>query len=294
MWSMGLAPFPHSTLEAVAAILGETDAGLSNKEIADLLRSANIADPKAVAEAEDPRVAAGLAYVRMSKSDRIRSALANHQGRRHTGDALVALIHAAMKPQRYVNDHATFTRRRAQLNEVLVFQALEVNEAGRVCKRSQAARTLADASEMAGTMSAQLRQLGTHPNVLSYCTAEVLTKNNFHASLEATKGIFDRLRLDLGLTTDGGALVDEVFAFRGQIPLLALSELRTESQQSEQSGFMNVLKGLYSMYRNPTAHEAKVTREASRPVSDVELLELFTMISMIHRRLDSAIRPSSV
>ncbi|MET9453376.1 TIGR02391 family protein [Streptomyces cinerochromogenes] len=45
-----------------------------------------------------------------------------------------------------------------------------------------------------------------------------------------------------------------------------------------------LLKGLGSMYRNPTAHDPRLRR----PVTDEELLELLTSLSMIHRRLDHA------
>jgi hypothetical protein len=38
------------------------------------------------------------------------------------------------------------------------------------------------------------------------------------------------------------------------------------------------------MFRNPTAHDPRITR----PVSDDELLEVLTVASLLHRRLDTA------
>jgi hypothetical protein len=38
------------------------------------------------------------------------------------------------------------------------------------------------------------------------------------------------------------------------------------------------------MFRNPTAHDPRITR----PVTSDELLEILTTISMVHRRLDHA------
>ena len=67
---------------------------------------------------------------------------------------------------------------------------------------------------------------------------ELLRKSNFHAAEEAVKGIFDRLREETGSALDGGDLIDEVFAFRDVIPVLALSKVTSKSEQSEQSGFM--------------------------------------------------------
>lgn len=45
-----------------------------------------------------------------------------------------------------------------------------------------------------------------------------------------------------------------------------------------------LIKGLGSMYRNPTAHDPRLRRS----VTDEELLELLTTLSMIHHRLDHA------
>ena len=38
------------------------------------------------------------------------------------------------------------------------------------------------------------------------------------------------------------------------------------------------------MYRNPAAHDPRI----SRPVTDEELLEVLTIASLAHRRLDTA------
>ncbi|WP_407642907.1 TIGR02391 family protein [Actinacidiphila yanglinensis] len=46
----------------------------------------------------------------------------------------------------------------------------------------------------------------------------------------------------------------------------------------------NPVKGLFSMFRNPAAHVPRL----HRTVTDEELLELLTTLSMVHRRLDSA------
>ncbi|MFD9132833.1 TIGR02391 family protein [Streptomyces bottropensis] len=52
----------------------------------------------------------------------------------------------------------------------------------------------------------------------------------------------------------------------------------------EQKGLASLVKGLFSMYRNPAAHEPRL----HHTVTDEELLELLTTLSMVHRRLDGA------
>ncbi|HHQ4926482.1 TPA: TIGR02391 family protein, partial [Aeromonas veronii] len=70
-----------------------------------------------------------------------------------------------------------------------------------------------------------------------------------------------------------------------KIPHLALSALQTESEQSEQKGFANLLKGIFGTFRNTTAHSPKITWV----IEELDALDILSTISLIHRRLDGAI-----
>ncbi len=142
-----LQPFPAQTIEAVAGILGATEDGLTNTEIANILAAKGINDPVAEASKAHALVRAGLAYVPMSKRERIRRALASNQEKTGTGNALVAFITHAMNPQRYVQTPAIFEDRRQLLDEVLVFVGLRVTDQGKVA-RAQRATTLSEAAEL--------------------------------------------------------------------------------------------------------------------------------------------------
>jgi uncharacterized protein (TIGR02391 family) len=48
---------------------------------------------------------------------------------------------------------------------------------------------------------------------------------------------------------------------------------------------MHLMKGLAGAFRNPTAHEAKITW----PISEQEALDILAFVSMLHRRLDTAV-----
>lgn len=124
-----------------------------------------------------------------------------------------------------------------------------------------------------------------HPDVLKFCREELLTDNYFHAVLEAAKSVGDKLRARTGLGDDGGTLVDR--ALGGDSPMLAINPLKTETEKSEQRGFINLVKGTFGMFRNPTAHAAKITRAVER--ADAE--EVLTLLSMIHKRIDDSIIP---
>jgi len=66
---------------------------------------------------------------------------------------------------------------------------------------------------------------------------------------------------------------------------LAINPLADESQISEQRGFANLVKGMFGMFRNTTAHAPKLLWNMSK--KDAE--DLLTLASLIHRRLDAAL-----
>ena len=78
-------------------------------------------------------------------------------------------------------------------------------------------------------------------------------------------------------------MVDEAFSFKS-IPHLALNSLQTESEQSEQKGFMNLLKGLFGTFRNTTAHAPKIMWS----IEEEDALDILSLVSLVHRRLDKA------
>ncbi|MFE4855885.1 TIGR02391 family protein [Streptomyces sp. NPDC056670] len=261
------AVWPHATVTAIADVLADTSDGLTGREISLLLSQIGIA------EAEGP-----------NKRERLARALWARQIRDQASNCVVRFIAEAMAPVRYTQKLDVFSRRCDDLNEVLVHIGLRVNEAGKVA-RGPVASTLGEAAQHANSLRAELRRCGTHHQVLAYCTREILTKNAFHASLEATKSVFDRLRQLTGEQRDGSQLVDAVLMPGSTgTPRVAINSGATPTETGEQKGFASLLKGLASMYRNPTAHDPRL----NRPVSDDELLELLTTLSMVHRRLDHA------
>ncbi|MFI2437103.1 TIGR02391 family protein [Streptomyces sp. NPDC018693] len=177
----------------------------------------------------------------------------------------------------------TFSRRQDDLNEVLVHVGLRVNDQGQVA-RGPSAATLSEAARHASSLRAELRRRSPHPEVLRYCTLEILAKNPFHASMEAVKSVADRLRQLTGQGLDGARLVDAVLMPGHGTARVAINANATGPELDEQKGLANLVKGLFSMYRNPAAHEPRL----HRTVTDEELLELLTTLSMVHRRLDSA------
>jgi len=70
------------------------------------------------------------------------------------------------------------------------------------------------------------------------------------------------------------------------MPFLALNTLQAETERDEQKGLMNLIKGMFGAFRNVTAHAPKI----HWAVTEQDALDLLTIASLIHRRLDTAVR----
>jgi uncharacterized protein (TIGR02391 family) len=133
----------------------------------------------------------------------------------------------------------------------------------------------------------ELEQRGVHTDVLEFCRAELLQEDYFHAVLETTKSLSAKFREKSGLTTDAAELAMSAFGLgKADIPYLAFNSLQIETHKSEQRGLMNLFVGMFGTFRNVTAHGEKLTWD----VTEQDALDLLTLVSMLHRRLDASIR----
>jgi uncharacterized protein (TIGR02391 family) len=275
MLGMGSTPPPppwsYGTLQAVAAVLGDTDTGLTGREIGDLLHRLGMEDPL-------PGV---------TKRDRITEAFVRRQNCDGSARRIITFIVHAVAPVNYRDRLDLFTLRQDRLNERLAFEGLRITDKGEVARGARA-QTLDEATRLATSLRDELARRKTHPAVLEYCSVEVFKKSHFHACLEATKSIFDRLRTLTGNTGDGAALVDAVMSLgKTGNPVVAINALASQTERDEQTGLANVIKGMGGLYRNPMAHDPRLRRTITEP----ELLEVLTLVSMVHRRLDDRVRP---
>ncbi len=168
---------------------------------------------------------------------------------------------------------------------VLAFSGFFIRDDGKVV-HSASESTLAGARQRAGRMRAALENRNVHTEVLNYCRAEFIQENYFHAVLEAVKGVAERIRQMSGLVSDGAELVNEAFGMKA--PILAINPLVTDSEKSEQKGFSQLLIWLFGMVRNPLAHAPKV----AWPMPEPDALDILTLISLVHRKLDGAVKLS--
>jgi uncharacterized protein (TIGR02391 family) len=216
-----------------------------------------------------------------SKWTRLYNAVAARQNAQRDGRPLIRLVAEIMTPVRFASQ-ADFDATRARINQRLLLTGFEVQESGKV-GRARPAATIGEAQQRADDLHAELARRDVHPDVLRFCRAELMQQNYFHAVLEAAKSVADKLRTLAGVQGDGSQLVDAACSVSSG-PRIAFNTLATEWERSEQAGIATLMKGLFSTFRNPAAHAPKVAWATSRS----DALDMLTLTSMLHRRLDQA------
>lgn len=260
-----IPPFDAQHLEAACRVLADTEQGLTGSEIGYLLQDCKMEDVSPT----------------MTKWKRLFNAMVEVQNKRHVGNHLIMFVNRAMNPVSYARSKEAFDWRRNELNVVLAFSGFSVREDGKVV-RSTKESTISGARARANALKNALEERNAHQQVFAYCRAELVDQNYFHAVLEAIKGVAERIRSISGLATDGAELVNTAFSVKS--PLIAINMLSTETEISEQKGFSNILVGLFGAVRNPTAHAPKVTWE----ITEQDALDILSMVSYVHRKLDGA------
>lgn len=216
-----------------------------------------------------------------TKWRRLVNAVSKNQASTQTGNAVIALVSASMRPERIL-DRANEARLiRDQLNQVLSLAGYRVRDDGRVGRAPQA-RSTDEAETRAEHLRGFLERRNAHSEVLKYCRPDLLRNDYYEAVFEAIKGLGARLRQLTGVDGDGYALVEGAMA--GSAPRLRINTLQTRTQRDEQLGVANLAKGLFSAFRNPAAHEPRI----EWTLSELDALDVLGTLSMIHRRLDVA------
>jgi uncharacterized protein (TIGR02391 family) len=262
--------FDEPNLQALCDILGATDSGLTGSEIGRYLNECGIPDP----------------IPQMTKRHRLYQALRDKQNVDACSNNVLKFVTHIMNPVRHVGSRDYFETERGKLNSVLAFSGLALGEDGQL-RPIQAAKTLTEAEARASVLRKVLIERKVHADVIKFCRAELVVDNYFHAVFEATKSVADKLRQRTGLTSDGAQLVDEALGVgKAGHPRLVFNSLRTESEKSEHSGLMNLVKGVFGAFRNTTAHAPKI----HWPVTEQDALDILTTVSLIHRRIDAGVR----
>jgi uncharacterized protein (TIGR02391 family) len=220
-----------------------------------------------------------------NKSDRIYFTLVARQKQDHCANNILSFILRIINPKRY-DSEVEFEKHRTAINEKLLYEGIEIDKTGQA-KTVDKAKTISEAKRRSMRIKERVHGIGIHSDILPYCESEWLNKNYFHAILEITKSVAERLRQKSGYSSDGAELVDECFGLgKDKKPMLAFNTLQSDSDESEHKGFGNFVKGFFSMYRNPKAHDPKLLEDTQL----TEMTEVLVVATIIQNKLDKTFK----
>ena len=216
-----------------------------------------------------------------SKWERMLLALSQRQKKDSCSNSVLNFFQTILHPSNYHNQQELFTQLRTDVNFQLAFIGLSIGENGKL-RTVEKSQTISEAQQRASEITLELQRRGVHSDVLKFCKSELLQENYFHCVLEVAKSIAQKIRDRTGLVGDGAKIAQKAFSISDSY--LALNTLRTESEQMEQSGFSNLLTGIFGTFRNPTSHAPKIYWAVNKQ----DALDALTIFSYVHRRLDDA------
>lgn len=268
---MALPRLTQNQIEQIARIIGDTVNGFTGDEISHILAQCRINDP-------DP----GL-----TKWKRLNNAFCVAVNGSGSTNAVFQFIQHCMEPAQGLNNIERYNMMRLELNKVLMLVGIEIKDDGQFYSVSKA-QSLSEVQRRTKELREKLTGYGAHPEVLKCCRDELLAQDYFHAVQEAAKSLCDRVRTMSGLTMDGTALFNTAFSVGN--PYIAYNSLRTSSEQNQQNGLKEMLRGVIHMVRNVTAHELRIHWD----VNEKDAVDILTQISYLHKLLDMCITVTRV
>lgn len=259
-------PIDGGTLEGLAKILANTEYGLTGTELSKFIPEAGLIDV-------DPII---------TKWKRLYNSFIDVQVRTQNSNNILRFINITMRPSRFVGQNERFEFIRGELNKRLSFIGLFLNESA-IFNPVEKSKTITEAELRVNRFKAKLESRNIHSKIYDYCNAELITENYFHSVFEAVKSIAEEIRKRTNLTLDGSELIEKSLSVNS--PLLKINRLETETEKSEQKGFANLIKGVFGMFRNTTAHAPKVIWN----ITEDEALDIMTTISFIHKKLEKTV-----
>lgn len=185
-------------------------------------------------------------------------------------------------PSRYINTPEQWGNLKKSINTTLIFKGFELNDSGKVQKVTKV-ESFKDAQLRLQSLDEKLKNINVHPLVSKYCTQEFLEENYFHAILEASKGIFHRLRVMTGSTLDSGKLIDSCFNKNNPAVIINGNKLQSDAELSAYQGLKHLLLSIAQLYRNTNAHSVKLYN----PNDLNDAITALTLMSLAHNLLDN-------
>lgn len=217
-----------------------------------------------------------------TKRKRLEASMIHEINTKNSTQPFFRLIEEIMNPVEFANAKDTWYTNLENINFILRFYGYELTDGGKV-QSTTTTKTYTEGLERSTNLLDKLKSQGVHENIIKYCTPELLKENYFHAILEASKSVFDRIRIMTNSSLDGNTLINEAFVVKRPSIIIKGNLLSNDNEKSLYLGLKSLLNTICYLYRNPTAHSPKLFNEKN----ESDALTAFMLISLAHHQLDN-------
>ena len=214
-----------------------------------------------------------------TKWKRLHEAFCIYHNQRKSDDKIITCIEWIMSPQNYINQSDEWINARNELNKVLQFNGLTINNSGKVEKLSKP-KDFSEAYSRYSSLKDKLKPFNIHPVLLNICNKEILRKDYFELIFESSKIIENKIQSLSGTDLLGTRLINKCFNIKK--PIIVLNSLQTKEDKNQYLALKALLNFINYNYRNPRAHKVKYFN----PSSEIDAIEAIIMISKAHYLLD--------
>ena len=207
------------------------------------------------------------------------TALEELQNRPYGPYQVAKLIQQLCDPQEFFSQPEYHAEIVQQVNEILAFYKLDVDQNTGNIKVSPNAEAQLKTRQGEDEHAFDLRV--QHPQVLMYGRSLYIQGRHFQAVFECCRAFNKFVQRQACLDRSGSELMSAALSLNGP---LKLNSQRTETERNEQEGVMHLCMGLMRAIRNPEAHEP----ELDWPLSKEDALDVLGLLSFLYRRVAKA------
>lgn len=253
-----LEPFKLPALERLSQIIGDLYTG---SQITDLFRKAGIE---------------GIGHDGGTKWRFLYRTFEEMQKKQYGTHNVLKFLEAVCDPQQYFGSPNAHKHILDQINEVLNFYGIKINDKGKAIHTGQKQETVPQ-KESEDTRLFHNR--GYHSEVVKHGREQFEHGHYFDAVDECCKAFTKYVSEKSQLDKHGFDLMSSALSLKGT---LKLNSQKTETERNEQEGLMHLCMGLMKSIRNPAEHEPQLDRKMSR----IDALEILTLISFLYKQID--------
>ena len=258
---MELESFKLSALEALSKIIGDNRTG---SEISELFRKAGFPE---------------ISHDTGTKWRFVYATLEQMQKQKYGTHNILKLIQQFCDPQEYFSAPERHTEVCKEVNRVLSFYGLGIEDDGKIRKLGERTTSLTKA------IPENIRifdERKFHGKISQHARKLFIEGNYFHAVFECCK-VYDKdIQAKSQMSEYGAKLMELALALSGT---LKLNAQQTRSERSEQEGVMHLSIGLMRAIRNPQAHEPAL----DWPIDREDALDLLSFLNLLFRKLDKMV-----